>query len=81
MKKILLALLIIFAFCSISTATIKDSPDGFRGIKWGDPPSALGARIKTGDGQFSITYEKKGDKLSIGSAKLKSIRYKFLQDH
>lgn len=80
MKKVVLALSLVFILCSISTAEIKDSPNGFRGIKLGDPPSALGTREKVEADGFVSLYEKKDDKMAIGVTDLASIRYLFLQD-
>lgn len=80
MKKVILALSLVFFLCSISTAEIKDSPDGFRGIKWGDPPSALGERVKIAVGRFVSFYTKDDEQMSIGVANLKSIEYVFIQD-
>ncbi len=82
MKKIVFVLLLILVLSSVSAANkaIKNSPDGFRGIKWGDPISALG---KT-DGSlyeepvFGFKYYSKADEdLSFGSAQLSSINYTF----
>lgn len=80
MKKILLSILLILVFCSISAAAIKDSPNGFRDIKWGDPPTKLGERTKIEIGKFHTFYTKTRDKMSIGAADLVSIDYTFLQD-
>lgn len=80
MKKVILALSLVFALCSAGAAEIKDSPDGFRGIKWGDPPAKLGAREKLGEVEVLSTYTRKGDKMSIGEARLNEIRYLFVQD-
>ncbi len=82
MKKIVFALLLILVLSSVSAANkpIKNSPDGFRGIKWGDPVSALG---KT-DGHvyeepvfgFKL-YSRADEDLSLGSAQLSSLNYTF----
>lgn len=78
MKRILLAILLIFVFCSTGIASIKDSPDGFRDIKWGQSPEALGknAVCLTIDGMLS-SYLRIGDELKIGDTDLKVILYFF----
>ena len=79
MKKISLSLLVvllfIFALASIAQA-FQNEPDGFRGLKWGDPPTE--DMVYLGDISYAQnTYHRKGDKLGIGSATLNEIRYKF----
>ena len=79
MKKISLSLLVvllfIFALASIAQA-FQNEPDGFRGLKWGDPPTE--DMVYLGDISYAQNiYHRKGDKLGIGSATLNEIRYKF----
>lgn len=59
MKKSLLAILAAPILCSAGAAEIKNAPDGFCGVKWGDPPSALGARDKVEENSSLSTYIKK----------------------
>jgi hypothetical protein len=79
MKKISLSLLVvllfIFALASIAQA-FQNEPDGFRGLKWGDPPTEDMTFI---DPYISIDklYNRENDKLSIGDAKLQYINYHF----
>lgn len=80
MKKALLAVLAILIFCSAGMAAIKDSPDGFRGIKWGQPPSALGKYTTLLVDGATIVYTKNDDKLKIGGADLKYIAYVFWEN-
>lgn len=80
MKKIILALSLVFVLCSVGAAEIKNSPDGFRGIKWGEPPAKLGARDKLGEVEVMSAYTRQGDEMSIGEAELNEIRYMFVQD-
>ena len=82
MKKIFLALLLILVSSSFASANkpIKNSPDGFRGMKWGDPLSALGktAEFVHEEPVFGFKYYSKTDEdLSFGSAQLSSINYTF----
>jgi hypothetical protein len=67
---------------------IRDTPlkklsDGFRDMKWGDPPSKLGTDVRvveeyTHDDKSFITYEKQKDDLVLGEAHLKTIQYLFV---
>lgn len=82
MKKAMLAVVLVFVFASMSTAnkTMKNSPDGFRGIKWGDPVSALGetARLieedKLSEAEF---YLRTDEEMSLGGASLHTVAYVF----
>jgi len=74
-----LILIIIFnliLFAEEIKSTFQNEPDGFRGLKWGDSPVedmiCFGKSLS-----FQITYERKKDKLGIGSAILDEIWYKF----
>lgn len=80
MKKTLFAVLAIFIFCSTGSAAIKDSPDGFRGIKWGQSPSALGKYTLLAHTGGLGYYLKNDDKLKIGDADLTSIMYIFWEN-
>ncbi len=54
-------------------------PDGFRGIKWGTPIVSIDDMTQVwADGDMKI-YERQGDPLEIGSAKVHSILYLFWQ--
>lgn len=85
MKKNVSILLIVLLILAIFTpilfaeeikSTFQNEPDGFRGLKWGDAPTedmvCFGKSLI-----FQSTYERKGDKLGIGSAILDEIWYKF----
>lgn len=77
MKKLSFAIFLLLVFCSVALAAIKDSPDGFRGIKWGEPPSALGASKLTEEAYGVQIYVRHDDKLKIGNANLTEISYIF----
>lgn len=79
MKKTLLAVFAALILCSAGAAEI-NAPDGFRGVKWGDPPSALGVRDKVEENSSLSTYIKKGDNMSFGGAQVKEIEYTFVRD-
>jgi hypothetical protein len=54
-------------------------PDGFRGIKWGTPISSVDGMAEVwSDGDMRV-YERLGEPLEIGSAKLHSVLYVFWQ--
>ena len=76
MKQFIVSIFVLFIFATALNAVprfMKNSPIGFRGVKWGDPPSVLGHSLQIGDG-FYIRDE---DKLLIGNARLSSIVYEF----
>ncbi len=55
-------------------------PDGFRGIKWGTHVSTLTDMVKVWEDGDRKYYERKGDELEIGGAKLHKIVYIFWRD-
>lgn len=79
MKKNLFAILLILVFCSVAVADIKDSPDGFREIKWGDKPSALGASTLVEETRGLQVYVKHNENLKMGEANLTAIAYMFME--
>jgi hypothetical protein len=59
----------------------KNEPDGFRGIKWGTPIAKNASemtRVAKVHGGHTI-YRRKGDKMHIGGAELKSIGYGYYE--
>ena len=74
-RKILLVIVLVFLITGIGFA-FPNEPEGFRGLKWGDPPTE--DMVYLGDISYAQKiYHRKGDKLCIGSATLNEIRYKF----
>ncbi len=73
----------ILLFWVVPAFAMKNSPDGFRGIKWGDPVSALGNKQNIRfEGQadgFDI-YTRTTDKLAFGDVPLEFIIYFFCND-
>lgn len=77
MKKYILLLLLT----SMPTYAFYNEPDGFRDIKWG-------SMIDNHKSELTYVYSRdnkkyylrKNDKLEIGGAKLKSIKYLFIDD-
>lgn len=80
MKKMAICMLLLFALSGSANA-MKDSPDGFRNLKWGDPVSALGETTLRETSMGMEIYEKKEEKLSIGTAELIKIGYAFYNNH
>lgn len=84
MKKGLLLVLVLVLVLSVGAFAFQNEPEGFRGLKWGDPPgedmeqlpSYWGAWMDPDEHDF-LWYEKQDDKLQIGRAKLESIEYQF----
>lgn len=82
MKKVIAIVAVLFCvFCGVNTsfAVIKNSPDGFRGVKWGDRASnhkRLEHQYRIGLSDY-LTYMDPGDDLSIGGADLEYIKYRF----
>lgn len=67
----------------VSGFAFQNEPEGFRGLKWGDPPgSGKDMSYRYGlDRDFDITiYERRNDKMQIGNAKLRDIHYLFYED-
>ncbi len=86
MKKVILSILLVILIESMGFASIpdfKNSPDGFRGLKWGDSVSALGVNaelIRNEPKIETVQYSKKGEVLSLGGADLSQVVYFFWKD-
>lgn len=77
MKKVLvLAVLLVLVF-SVGAFAFQNEPDGFRGLKWGDPPIEDMEKVS---GMRTVVYVQPNDKLSIGDVELNYIFYTFYQD-
>ena len=84
MKRLLSILLLLiftgsFAFTQPEAFKSGTEPDGFRGIKWGESITALKDMHQVWDGGEKKFYERSGDSLEIGGAKLHRIVYTFWQ--
>ena len=55
-------------------------PDGFRGLRWGTPISLLDQMVQVWEEGDLKYYEREGDVLEIGGAKLHKIIYVFWND-
>ncbi|MEA1965190.1 MAG: hypothetical protein U9O41_08755 [Candidatus Aerophobetes bacterium] len=76
MKKLAIATLIILAVLTNTALAFQNEPDGFRGLKWGDPP---GEELKflTKLDEWMMGYRNPIDKLKLGDAHFYMILYQF----
>ena len=58
--------------------TFQNEPEGFRGLKWGDPPTEDMRYLQSI--QEDKIYSRANDKMQLGNAKLTTIDYTFYQD-
>jgi len=73
-KKILLAIVLVFLITGMGFA-FQNEPDGFRGLKWGDPPTEdMTFLYQRREEDF---YYKANDKMEIWGVKLGDITYSF----
>lgn len=82
MKKINLSLMIVllFMFALVSiTQGFQNEPEGFRDLKWGDPPTEDMRKFFWPGNNLSDSglYWRETDNLQIGGAELESIKYGF----
>jgi len=77
MKKVIVSILcVVLILLSVSfVGAFQNEPEGFRGLKWGDPPAENMKYITTID--LMDVYKLLGDKMSIGNAKFWDIGYSF----
>ncbi len=80
MRKVLVAAVLVLAL-SVGAFAFQNEPEGFRDLKWGDPPTE-DMRQRSGPGlslsSDSRVYRRsQGDNLQIGGAQLESIEYRF----
>ena len=82
MRKVIVIVILAFFLVLLTTGVMAfdNEPDGFRGLKWGDPPGKH-MRPFTTYAHFGVRiYERPFDKMKIGGAFLKSISYHFFED-
>ncbi len=79
MKKVTVVLLIIVLFFAFSEGVFafQNEPEGFRGLKWGDPVTEIMEYI--GPIREGRGYTLPNDKMSIGNAKFYMIMYFFYE--
>lgn len=78
--KLKLAILLLCSLVLLAAPGLafQNEPDGFRGVKWGDPPTEEMFFVKTIDDVKG--YFRKDDKMNIGDAILRMIVYQFYDD-
>ncbi len=79
MKRIIVIGIVIWLVLALSVGAFafENEPDGFRGLKWGDPPSKEMEYLDDIGGLKNYTLP--DDKMSIGSAKFYLIVYGFYE--
>jgi len=76
-KKGLLLVAVLVLALSVGAFAFQNEPDGFRGLKWGDP---VGEEMEYRDDLGgSKNYTRPEDKMSIGSAEFFMIIYEFYE--
>ena len=91
MRKVLfvVTLTLVFSFSQsllallVNTTHFKaeSEPDGFRGIKWGKKLKDKYGLVEVEDlDGYLKTYERKGEKMTIGGADIVSIKYEFFKN-
>lgn len=83
MKRVAVLFTVAFLFCvftSAASANDDRDPTGFRGLKWGTNIADAPDMVWLYDNDESKTYERNGDKMSIGDAQLRRISYFFYKD-
>ncbi len=80
LRLVALSVLLSFALTSVAYS-FENEPDGFRGIKWGTNIKDLHDMTfsETNKSTHDDIYERKGDSLKIGDAKLALIGYLFYE--
>lgn len=73
---IMAILAILLAFSGMAFA-FDNEPEGFRGLKWGDPPTEEMEKLSEG---LMAMYQRPSDRLSLGDAEFDYIFYMFYQD-
>ena len=73
-KRVILAVILIFLISGVGFA-FQNEPDGFRELKWGDPPAE--DMVYWHEYKGTMTYKRPTDKMGIGSAKFYSLGYSF----
>jgi len=72
----ILTIAILILLLPNSGLTFQNEPDGFRSLKWGDPP-ARNMRFVGKEKDELIIYKVSNERLSLGDAKFHTILYSF----
>jgi hypothetical protein len=77
-KYVIIGLILLLPAVSFG---FQNEPDGFRGVKWETPFSAVKESVRFVEEDDGIKfYSKKGDSLRIGNTNVSIIKYGFYQD-
>jgi hypothetical protein len=70
---------LLASILSFPVLAILNDPEGFRGISFGDDFSKWSPEMtfSSGTSEKTALYDRKGDKLTIGGAELKDLKYTF----
>ena len=80
MKKIAVVAVLVMTLLSLGMAfAFENEPEGFRDLKWGDPPTEKIEGLIELAGRGKV-YIRPSDKLYLGDAQLRTIWYSFYQD-
>lgn len=74
-KTVVIAILAMVLVCSRIAYAFQNEPEGFRGIKWGDPPTVAMKFLRKWEDL--IIYNKPSDERKLGDAKFSMILYAF----
>ncbi len=80
MKKVLVLVMVLVLALSLGAFAFQNEPDGFRGLKWGDPPGEDMEEERFGKYLDITIYTRRNDKMQIGGAELRIIYYEFYED-
>lgn len=81
MKKGLFLVLVLVLALTVVALAFQNEPDGFRGLKWGDPPGEDMKYLSKDKSNSDFLWYKKIDEfLQIGRLKLDSVSHGFYQD-
>lgn len=75
-RALLLVIVATLLLCLGRAYTFQNEPEGFRGLKWGDPPVPKMEFLKKVDRWMSI-YSLAGEKLELGDAQFYMVLYQF----
>lgn len=80
-KAILFLFVLMLIFCSLtSVGAFQNEPDGFRGLKWGNPPTEDMKVVGKNEDEDTKYYTRFADKKGIGDAKFYLLRYGFYKN-
>ena len=75
-KVLVIALVVSVLFSGGAAFAFQNEPEGFRGLKWGDPPGEK-MEFLSKEYEWLRIYRDPGDKLELGDAEFYEISYRF----